>query len=91
MNFEDEAEKLRRGLSVWDDRSRFLGIFQMYNMPKDVKLPWGGIGDHLQSCQDCDAAGGTPHPKIHAIFAYIRLGTIVMSVSWPTWWDGLFS
>lgn len=92
MNFEEQAEKLRVKVGILDERPRALGMLRTYGVPAAAvgKMPRFGTGDHLQTCKVCAESGGTEHPKLHAVFAYVRIGNLVHTISWPTWWDELF-
>lgn len=97
MNFEDELEKLQQRVVIMDERPRILGMFRSWTTQPRIYdqykswLPRVGFGDHVQTCKECAASGEAFHPKLHAIFMYVRIGLTLHTVSWPTWLSDIFS
>jgi hypothetical protein len=74
-------------LALWDSRPRFLGMFQVYRIndaEASVKIPTVGVIDHLTTC-NCGTPGAPAHPNFLCAAVYIKLGSVIFSVSWPTW------
>lgn len=97
MNFEDELERRRRLVAILDDRPRLLGMFRSWTTRPHIYeqykgfLPRFGFGEHLHMCRECEKSGGSPHPKLHTIFAYVRIGLTLHTISWPTWFGDAIS
>jgi hypothetical protein len=85
-NDESSNPPLPKHIGIWDDRTRFLGVFSSYTIPEGNKKPRRvGIGDHLITCTSCAVAGREVHPSLYAIVIYIRFGNRLYTASWPTW------
>lgn len=87
FNDVSQAIKPKKKIGIWDDRNRILGMFSVYEIPAPTlaKTPRVGFGDHLQTCRGCPGQSGEVHPRMHALFVFVKLGGKLYTVSWPTW------
>lgn len=78
----------KQRVGLWDARPRFLGMFQVFDVAMAPgtypPIPAVGMLDHLVTCE-CGTKGVPTHPKFHAACVYAKFGSVIFSVSWPTW------